>query len=62
MYQRLDGVDIALYCLYVQEYGEDNAPPNKRTVYLSYLDSVKYFRCVCMCCEELCLWWLGSCL
>lgn len=28
----------------LQEYGEDAPAPNKNTVYLSYLDSVRYFQ------------------
>ena len=44
VFQNLDGVDVMLFGLYVYEHDEKNPEPNKRTVYISYLDSVHYMR------------------
>jgi len=44
VFQNLDGVDVMLFGLYVYEHDESNPEPNKRTVYISYLDSVHYMR------------------
>ena len=44
VFQNIDGVDVVLFALYVYEHGEDNPLPNKRTVYVSYLDSVHFIK------------------
>lgn len=39
--QEVDGVDVLLFGMYVQEYDHNAPGPNSKTAYLSYLDSVK---------------------
>eukprot|EP00978_Attheya_sp_CCMP212_P043915 scaffold294920_cov59-Attheya_sp.AAC.5 len=43
-HEKIDGVDVILFALYVYEHGANNPAPNQRTVYISYLDSVHFMR------------------
>ncbi len=49
LFQRIDGMDVCIFCMYVQEYdalGDDdqNEFRQQKRVYLAYIDSVEHFR------------------
>ena len=43
MFERVDGVDLLIYAMYTQSYGANCPKPNKRCLYIAYLDTVFYF-------------------
>ena len=45
MFQRIDGMDVCIFSMFVQEYDECVDDPNqKKRVYVAYIDSVEHFR------------------
>ncbi|KAI9117788.1 hypothetical protein K1719_011203 [Acacia pycnantha] len=41
--KNIDGADVLIYVIFVQEFGSECSHPNHRSVHISYLDSVNHF-------------------
>ncbi|KAI9100760.1 hypothetical protein K1719_024122 [Acacia pycnantha] len=44
LFQNIDGADVLIYVIFVQEFGSECSHPNHRSIHISYLDSVNHFR------------------
>uniref|UniRef100_M4BBU4 histone acetyltransferase n=1 Tax=Hyaloperonospora arabidopsidis (strain Emoy2) TaxID=559515 RepID=M4BBU4_HYAAE len=45
LFQKHEGMEICLFTIYAQEYGDDcELEANRRAVYIAYLDSVRYLK------------------
>lgn len=44
IFEEIDGIDVLVFQMYVQYYGSECANPNKRSLYIAYLDSINFFK------------------